>query len=160
MSWRSRPEAWALLAVAALAVPRRGDAQGWREVQLWGAGLASRPAVFVAGAGLAWRDGGRTRIGGAIAAGTTDDRRTAARLEVAWHFLLDPRRQAGLSVYGGGGLALGVIEGDDLTPYLQLVLGIESNPGTPASVFVEGGFGGGVRLATGFRLRKQRRPAR
>ena len=161
MSWRSRPEAWTLaLAVAAAAAPERGAAQGWREVQVWGAALTSEPAVLVGGVGLAWRDRGRSRIGGALAGGVTDDRRAAGRAEVAWHFLLDPARRNGLSVYGGGGLALSALEGDGVTPYVQLVVGVETSAGDRHGLFIEGGFGGGLRLATGVRIRSRRSPAR
>ena len=161
MSWRSRPEAWTLaLAVAVAAAPERGAAQGWRETQVWGAALTSDPGVLVGGVGLAWRDRGRTRLGGALGGGFTDDYRTAGRLEVAWHFLLDPARRTGLSVYGGGGLALGAIEGEGVTPYVQLVVGVETGSSDRNGMFVEGGFGGGLRLAAGFRVRTRRAPAR
>jgi hypothetical protein len=158
MSWRSRPEAWGLALVLALfaAGPRTARAQGWRETQVWAVGLAARPAVAAAGLGLAVRDVGRTRLGFALAAGTAEGGRAAGRAEFAWHFLLDPGRRRGLGLYGGAGAALTVVEGNRVRPFVLGVLGIETAPAAPTGVFVESGFGGGVRRAAGLRWRRHR----
>jgi hypothetical protein len=159
MSCGSRPEVW-IAALIAAALTRPGVAQtparGWHETQLWAVAVTSRPAVASAGLGLAWRDAGRTRIGAALAAGVADGGDPAGRLELSWHFLLDPARRAGLAVYGGGGMALTAVRGDHVRPWLQLVLGAETSPAASHGWFFEAGFGGGVRVATGVRWRKRR----
>jgi hypothetical protein len=159
MSWSSRPRAWGLALVLA-ANPQVLAAQVRHEWQVMGVALASRPAVGVVGIGANWRDRGRTRIGLSVAGGKTDDDRGAARAELVWHFSLDPARRRGWGVYGGGGLAVGVIEQDHVRPWVQAVIGVESRPGGSGGFFVEGGFGGGGRLAAGWRWRKQNAPGR
>ncbi len=158
MTWFSRPRAWTPpLALALALLPGRAAAQGWRETQVWGVALASKPAVFGGGLGFAVRDRGRTRIGGALAAGGTDDGRAAGRIEVAWHFLLDPARRKGLALYGGGGVAISLIEHGHVQPWVLVVLGAETSPAAKRSVFVETGLGGGARLAAGVRFRTAKR---
>jgi hypothetical protein len=160
MSWTSRPRAWTLAALALASAPAAARAQGWHERQLWAAALGSRPAVYGAGFGLAWRDVGRTRVGAALLAGATGEGRGAARLEATWHFQLDPARQHGFAVYGGGGLALAWVDGGTVTPWVQAVLGAETGPAARTGFFVEAGFGGGARLAAGVRWRKHNAPNR
>jgi hypothetical protein len=161
MTWFSRPSrAWATPLLLALALlPGRAAAQGWRETQLWGVALASQPALFAGGLGFAVRDAGRTRIGGALAAGTSEGGRATGRLEVAWHFLLDPARRQGLAIYGGGGAAISVIAHGRVRPWVLLVLGAETSPAAKHGFFVEAGLGGGARVAAGVRWRaaKKRR---
>lgn len=146
-----------MLALAAALVLPRGAAaqQAWREVQLWGVATTSRPAMYGGGLGLAFRDRGRTRIGTAVAAGATEDGDPAGRVEIAWHFLLDPARRSGIGVYGGGGLAMTVSRGRHLKPWIQAAVGIEANPGSVRGVFLEAGFGGGARVAAGLRFRRR-----
>jgi hypothetical protein len=136
------------------------EAQGWRELQAGVVVLGSEPAVVGAGAGLAWRDRGRTRVGVFVAAGAADRGGWTGRGEVAWHFLLDPGRRTGAGVYGGGGLAVTAVEGDEVRPFVQVVLGVESEPASPQGGFVELGIGGGVRVAAGVRWRKRNAPGR
>ena len=150
---------WFLL-LAIGAMPRSLAAQVRHEWQATVIALASRPAVGVVGIGANWRDRGRTRIGVTVAGGATDDDRGAARAELAWHFSLDPARRRGWGVYGGGGLAVGVIERDHVRPWVLAVIGVESRPGGSVGCFVEGGFGGGARVAAGWRWRKQNAPGR
>jgi len=157
MTWTSRPRAWIRLLPLVLALwPGRAAAQGWRETQVWAVAVASQPAVFAGGLGYAVRDRGRSRIGGAIAAGATDNGLTAGRAEVMWHFLLDPGRGKGLSVYGGGGLAASLIEQGHVRPWVQLALGIETGPAAKTGLFIEAGFGGGARAAAGLRFRARK----
>ncbi|HEY2805153.1 MAG TPA: hypothetical protein VGI92_04765 [Gemmatimonadales bacterium] len=134
-----------------LATP--AAAQGWHETQLWAVGLTSKPAVLAGGLGLGWRDAGRTRISVALAGGAADGGRPAGRAELAWHFLLDPGKRKGMSVYGGGGVAVTAIQYAKVRPWLQVLAGIESSPGARSGWFLEGGFGGGLRVATGLRFR-------
>ena len=130
-----------------------------REVQAWGVAVASVPALYAAGVGLAWRDDQRTRIAPALALGALGDGRFGARAELAIHFLLDPYKRSGAAIYGGGGLSAAVA-GGRVTPYALLVLGAENAPGGAGGSFVELGVGGGVRLAIGYRWRKSNAPGR
>ena len=163
MSFGSRRRvllAGAALVAALLSLGTELRAQappGWHETQLWAAGLASRPAVGVAGLGFAWRDAGRTRIGFALGAGAAEGKRAAGRVELAWHFLLDPAQRKKLTVYGGGGIAAGIVRGDRARAWLQLTLGAETAPAGSHGWFVEAGVGGGVRVATGLRWRTRAR---
>ncbi|MDP3773943.1 MAG: hypothetical protein Q8Q85_06710 [Gemmatimonadales bacterium] len=159
MSWRSRPSAWSVLLAVALVSPGRVVAQGWRETQVGVAGFGSRPAVGVAGAGLAWRDQGRTRVGGALMLGSDENGGLVGRAEAAWHFLLDPSRRAGNGVYAGGGVSV-ALSGGRARPYVLLVVGAENAPAGRRGTFIEAGVGGGIRLAAGMRWRKQNAPSR
>ena len=147
-------------AALLIAAVRPAAAQGWHETQLWGVALASRPAVYGGGLGLAWRDAGRSRIGVAVAGGTTARGTAALRAEATWHFLLDPGRTRGLAVYGGGGLALTAVQDSTVRPFLEATLGVETAPAARVSLFLEAGFGGGARGAVGLRWRKQNAPGR
>ncbi len=165
MSCASRPSAWSIAAALAAAplLPGAGgtalaQAGGWRETQLLAAGVASRPAFGGAGLGLARRDAGRTRLGAAALVGALEGGEVAGRVELAWHFLLDPARRRGLGVYGGGGLAVATQPGGRLVARLQLALGAESSPALRRGWFVEAGVGGGARLAAGLRWRSRRGP--
>ncbi len=143
-------------AAVAAAAPCRAQV---RETQLWGLAVASRPALYAAGFGLAWRDNQRTRIAPAVAVGALADGRFGARADLAIHFLLDPYKRGGTAIYGGGGLTA-ALAGGRLTPYALLVLGAERNPGGPGGSFIEIGVGGGIRLAIGYRWRKANAPGR
>ncbi len=147
-------------AVLLIAAAPPAAAQGWHETQLWGVALASRPAVYALGLGRAWRDAARTRVGVALAAGATEQGAAALRAEATWHFLLDPGRARGLSVYGGGGLALTAVQDGAVRPFIEAVLGMETGPASRAGFFLEAGFGGGARFAVGIRWRKQNAPSR
>ena len=155
MRFVSRPEAWAALLLSAL-LARPAHAQGWREVQVFAEGVASHPAVVLAGVGLGRRDAARTRIGATIAAGVGEGRRLAGRGELMWHFLLDPAKRTGAGVYGGGGVAVTAMRGAHVRPFVQVVLGLEGAPAAAHGWFIEGGFGGGARLALGWRARTRR----
>lgn len=160
MNWCSRRSAWGLAALLA-AVPSGLAAQGWREAQVGVVVLGSEPVVVAAGGGLAWRDRGRSRFGVFAGAGAADrSGGVAGRGEVTWHFLLDPGRRRGVGLYGGGGLAVTVLPDGDVRPYVQLVLGVESEPASPQGGYVEVGIGGGARVAAGVRFRKRNAPGR
>jgi hypothetical protein len=160
MSFISRPSAWIAICLSLLPLSRPLLAQGWTESQLWVVAVASDPAAFGGGIGIALRDARRTRLSAALATGATDSGLAAGRLEIAWHFLLDPSRRRGVSVYGGGGLALSALEGDRLRPWLQLQVGAEWHPAGARGLFIEAGAGGGARLAAGLRWRKRNAPVR
>jgi hypothetical protein len=142
------------------AAPSGLAAQGWREWQAGVVVIGSEPAVAALGGGLAWRDRGRSRVGVFAGAGAADHGGWAGRGEVAWHFLLDPGRRQGAGLYGGAGLAVTALPDGDVRPFVQLVLGIESEPASPQGGFVEVGIGGGARVAAGVRWRKRNAPGR
>ncbi len=156
MSWCWRRSAAALLGGALAAAPCRAQV---RETQVWALAVASQPALYAAGFGLAWRDNQRSRIAPALALGVLGDGRFGARADLAIHFLLDPYKRDGTAVYGGGGLTAAVA-GSRVTPYALLVLGAEQNPGGTGGAFIEIGVGGGIRLAVGYRWRKSNAPGR
>ena len=158
MSWCSKGRAAALLsaALAGGTAPCRAQV---REVQVWGLAVASQPALYAAGVGLAWRDNQRSRIAPALALGALGNGRLGARADLAIHFLLDPYRREGTAIYGGGGLTA-VVAGRRVTPFALLVFGAERNPGGAGGSFIEIGVGGGVRLAIGYRWRKSNAPGR
>ena len=157
MSWCWRRSALLLLPALAAAGPSR--AQSVTETQLWGTAVASKPAFYGAGFGISWRDALRNRFAPAVAFGTFGDGRFGARADLAYQFLLDPAKQTGSAVYGGGGISA-VVRRGRVTPYVLLVLGIEHAPGGRGGTFLELGVGGGARLAIGYRWRKQSAPGR
>lgn len=133
-----------------LALPSVLAAQAPREFGVEGLALL-RDSSLVGGAlygGL--RVTHRTRVSLTAALGGGEGG-LGARGELAGHFLLSPELQHGLGLYGGGGLALE--QQDDTRGYLELILGVESNPGSAGGWMLEAGFGGGVRLALGWRAR-------
>ena len=138
---------------------RQARAQGIRELQLQGLAIASRPSFAGGGLGLAWRDAGRTRWQIALSGGARTGAGWGMRGDLAWHFLLDPGKPRGGSVYGGGGISVLTADGR-VTPYLLLVLGAERAPGGRGGLFVEVGVGGGARLSLGYRWRKRSAPGR
>ncbi len=161
MSWRSRASGALVCAASLAALPRAARAQGAHEGEALALAVASRPALYALGVGLAWRDDGRMRLVASLASGAYDDGRYGARADLAVHFLLNPWKEAGAAVYGGGGLSLAVGDKRGRTaPYALLVLGIEGAPGGRGGSFVEVGVGGGVRLAVGYRWRTRNAPGR
>jgi hypothetical protein len=157
MSWCSPGRIVALLGAGlAAASPCRAQL---REVQVWSLAVASQPALYAAGLGLAWRDNQRSRVAPALALGALGNGRFGARADLAVHFLLDPYKREGMALYGGGGITA-ALAGGRVTPYALLVLGAERAPGGKGGAFIEIGVGGGVRLAVGYRWRKSNAPGR
>ena len=118
-------------------------AQQVREIGLQTTMTASDPALVIGGVYAAVRTSLRTRVSVAAGAGLSGGD-AAWRGELLAYFLLNPDRQRGAALYGAGG-------------YLVLTLGLEARPAGRSGWFLEGGVGGGVRLAAGYRWRK--RPA-
>jgi hypothetical protein len=140
-----------LLAVGvALTHPRLGGAQQVREIGIQTIGTFSSPAALVAGGYGALRTTGRTRLSLALGAGVSD-RKVAWRGEILGHFLLSPeeRRKAGFYVAGG----VAGVEGAVGRGYLVLALGVEARPREASGWAAEVGFGGGFRVAMGYRWR-------
>ncbi len=157
MTWSWRRSALALSVLLAAAAPCRAQRQS--ELQVWGLAAASKPAFHGAGLGLGFRDEGRTRFAVAGALGSFQDGSLGGRADATLQFLLNPQKRSGAAIYGGGGLTLAAGRGQ-ATPYLLLVLGAAHAPGGPGGSFVEVGVGGGVRIAVGYRWRKQNAPGR
>jgi hypothetical protein len=157
MSWCSRPSLLLLLPALAAAAP--SPAQSLTEAQVWGTAVASKPAFYGAGFGLAWRDAERDRIAPAVAFGAFGDGALGARADLSYQFLLDPTKRTGSALYGGGGISVAARRGR-VVPYALLVVGIETAPGGAGGSFLEVGVGGGVRVALGYRWRKHNAPGR
>jgi len=105
------------------------------------------------GGGLygAWRGGTRTRISlfaGAGGSGGT----TVGRGEFLAHFLLTPQQRNGVGVYVAGGIGLDVVS-DATASWVVATLGAEGSPAASAGWVLEGGVGGGWRVAAGWRWR-------
>lgn len=156
--WRRRLLAAALGAVASIGAGQ-ARAQAVRESDLHALGVASDPPLLGAGGGYAWRDPRRTRVLATVAVGALGRAGVAGRADLAWHFLLDPRKRQGSAVYGGGGLSVEAGAGH-VKPYVLLVLGAENAPGGAGGSYIEVGVGGGVRAVIGYRWRRQRAPGR
>ncbi|HEY7681270.1 MAG TPA: hypothetical protein VH879_01390 [Gemmatimonadales bacterium] len=108
------------------------------------------PVFAGGGAAAALRTGGRSRVALAMVPGNRDGR-FAFRGELTAHFLLDPGRRHGVSPYAVGGIA-GVIGRSD-NAFVVAGLGLEAAPGGRSGWWIEGGAGGGARLAVGWRWR-------
>ncbi len=104
-----------------------------------------------AGVGASVALGGRLRLGALATLGHAEGG-LATRDELMVTFHLTPYRRRGVAAYAGAGAAvLGASAGG--AEYMVLVLGLEAHPARAAGWFVEGGVGGGVRLAAGYRWR-------
>jgi len=141
---------WGRLALAALAAAGPAAAQQVKELGVQVTGTWSDPALVVAGVSGAIRTSERTRVSAALGGGVSDGD-AAWRGELLGHFLLAPRRRAGLAPYAAAGVS--VVGGPVERGYLVLTLGIESRPGNRSGWFLELGVGGGARIAAGWRRR-------
>jgi hypothetical protein len=126
-------------------------AQRVTELGVEAIGTGANPALVVGGITGALRTSLRTRVAVALGIGGSGGD-VAWRGELLAHFLLAPTRRVGAGIYGAGGIA--VVGGPIDQGYLVLAIGLEGRPGTRAGWFVEGGVGGGVRLALGYRWRR------
>jgi hypothetical protein len=142
---------WGRLAVvASVAAAPPAVAQRVTELGVQATVTLADPALVVAGPAGAVRLSERGRL--ALAAGVgTSDGLFAWRAEALGHFLLAPRRRSGIGAYAGAGVA--AVGGPVDRGYLVLALGLERAPGGRSGWWVEGGVGGGVRLAVGWRRR-------
>jgi hypothetical protein len=136
--------------VASVAAAPSALAQRVSELGVQATVTLADPALMVAGPAAALRLSERGRL--AVAAGIgTSDGSLAWRAEALGHFLLAPRRRSGIAAYAGAGVV--AVGGPVDRGYLVLALGLERAPGARSGWFVEGGVGGGVRLAVGWRRR-------
>jgi hypothetical protein len=148
-SWASAGLALTLLVPAS---PCRAQDRPVREFGVAAVGAAADPALGILGVTASLRPGYRTRIGVLAGGGLRGDA-AAARVELAGHFLLSPR-SSGTGLYAGGGIA-GVFSDGESLGYLVLLIGIEARPGSGNGWFLEGGVGGGARVAVGWRWRSR-----
>ena len=145
----------AALAIALLLLPGEMVAQRARELGINAVFTAQDEALFAGGVYGAIRTTRRTRLALTAAAGSAGGE-FVARGELLGHFLLSPGSRA-IGVYGGGGVAGIVGAGEE--GFLVLLLGIEHAPGGGAGWYLEGGLGGGARIAAGSRWRSFPDPA-
>jgi hypothetical protein len=145
----SRAGIIALLLVSGLGA--RASAQVRREFGVEGVGLFADPGFAGAGLWGAVRPSERLRLGLSVLGGARRD--AAVRGEVVAHFLLDPDRQHGAGLYGGGGIA--AESGPLGQAWMVAVLGLEGSPGGRSGWVLERGVGGGVGGSVGWRGREQ-----
>ena len=147
---------WGKRAALALALlfllTQAAAAQRAREIGVHAVFTGQDAELFAGGVYGAVRTTRRTRLAVTAAAGSAGGE-FVARGEVLGHFLLSPA-SSGPGVYGGGGIA--GIAGAGEEGFLVLLLGIEHAPGGRAGWYLEGGLGGGVRIAAGYRWRSFR----
>jgi hypothetical protein len=94
----------------------------------------------------------RARLSLNVAGGALEGR-AAGRGELLLGFLLTPERRRGPGFYAAGGVAA-LVTSDGRVERLVMTLGVESAPGGATGWYLEGGVGGGVRVAVGVRLRR------
>ena len=146
-TWGSR----IALGLALLALlPVEAAAQRARELGLHAVFTAQDPELAAAGAYGGIRLTRRSRFAATAAAGSASGE-FVFRGELLGHFLLSPASD-GVGFYGGGGIA--GVAGPENVGYLVLLLGLEHAPGKASGWYLEGGLGGGVRIAAGYRWRR------
>ena len=135
-------------------------AQGTFEMQAQGVATVTAREFVGGGLGLAYRTGGRTRVGVLMSLGGSQGSDGgwdfAGRGEALVSYHINPYRRSGFTPYAGGGVSITLNE-EDNTQYLLLVLGVESNPGGRTGFFADVGIAGGLRLSAGFQVRTGRR---
>jgi len=151
---RARPAAagllLAVLTTHPLAAQRRSRVFEWG-VHTTLTVVDSARAGLVAGPRFAVRSVGGTRLALSLGAGVLRGEATG-RGEAAIEYLFAPRAARRLSVYGGGGLAGVVGEGNG--GYLLIYVGVERSPGLPAGWAIEAGLGGGYRIRAAWHWRR------
>lgn len=93
-----------------------------------------------------------TAVGGSWSHGRAG---LSARADLVGRFLLDPDFSMRWAPYAGGGLGLRYDQIGDWRGTIIAVLGLEGPNWSGVVPFVEGGFGGGVRLGVGFRATRR-----
>lgn len=134
----------------ALACTTPGAAQEAWEIGVLAMATSSDPVLAIAGAYGGFRTSGRTRLSASIGAGISDGD-LAWRGELLGHFLLSPEERRKSGFYFAGGVA--AVEGPVSRGFLVLTVGLEERPRAPSGWALEAGFGGGLRIALGYRWR-------
>ena len=151
-----RAAAGALLVLLHAPVMQAQSPTGM-EAGLIGSLAAADPAFIGGGASVALRPGHRLRLVATAMLGGQGSR-TTGRGEISLNYLLEPARPHGIGVYGFAGIA--GTTGTAGNGYLLLGVGAETAPGSAHGWLLEGGVGGGVRIAAGYRWRWLQRPVR
>lgn len=141
-TWGSAALAGALLAIPSVAVAQRAHELGLQVIA-----TTDDPVAVVAGPSAGIRVERRVRLVGTAGLGLQGGE-LAWRLEGVAHFHLRPDSHT-VGVYGGGGLALA--GGRRTQGYMVVLLGVETSPGGTGGWTAEVGFGGGFRMAVGYR---------
>jgi hypothetical protein len=134
------------------AAQGRGPARAVPELRL--DGTFGTPSILQFAAGLQFPAGTYLRVallGGLGRAWADGERRSSSRLEGQARFHLDPLREAGIGLYGLGGLA---VINDDLDGWdARLVVGAGAElPSTGRATWaVEAALAGGLRLSVALR---------
>ena len=140
------------LPLLLLLSPQSAQAQRIREFQFQGVATFAAARFVGGGIGLGIRPPGR--LGFLLSASGGDlEGVVAGRAEALTVFRLSPYATKGVIPYSAAGLAVLArkARGDG---YLTMVLGLESRPGAKSGWFLEAGFGGGVRVSAGVRIRR------
>jgi len=134
-----------VVAVRPAAAQRGWDAQG-HVVAL------GRDSTLVAGGvGAGLRLGRGLRVGATLSAGALTSGGAAGRGEALLAYHVSPPRQGGVGVYAAAGVA-GEVHGGETRGLIVALIGVEARPWNGGGWFGEGGVGGGVRVAAGYRL--------
>lgn len=138
---------------AAISATGAVRAQTVREYQVQGVAVATGAQFYGAGVGFALRPRGRSRIALSLSGGTTGDV-AAGRAEVLFSYHVNPYARRGVTPYVFGGGAV-LATSANHREYLVLGAGVETTPGRRWGLFLEGGVGGGLRIAGGIRIRRR-----
>jgi len=156
-----RSVAWLVMSCCLGAVaPHRAAAQLESRIQT-GARLdvlASTITAVQAGVELSTAASSNIRVALTMAGGESWSRgRTgvSARADLVGRFLLDPGFSMRWAPYAGGGLGIRYDRIGNWRGTVIAVLGVEGPNWNGVVPFVEGGFGGGVRLGVGFRATRR-----
>ncbi|MFQ5703424.1 MAG: hypothetical protein ACE5HT_05305 [Gemmatimonadales bacterium] len=143
-----------MVAIALVSWSRSAAIAQSLEWQAQGIATTGASEFIGAGGGLAVRTGGRTRFGVAVSPGELEGG-VAVRSEVTAAYNLGVGRLSNPWPYVGGGVAV-ELSGSRTRAYVVLFLGVERGGEGSMAWFLEGGLGGGFRLAAGVRLRRSR----
>lgn len=124
------------------------------ELSFGAAAAFARETFAGAELGIAHRPSNDSRIALAVAGGVmSPDEEAALRAQLTLQLLLNSSARSGAGLYAGVGAAYLGERGAPGRGFVALVIGAEQAPGRRRGWFVETGFGGGVRVALGWRAR-------
>ena len=125
------------------------------ELSLGAAAAFAHETFAGAELGVAHRPSNDSRIALALAGGASSpDQAAAIRAQLTLQLLLNSIARSGAGFYAGVGAAYLGERGAPGRGFVALVVGVEQAPGTRRGWFIESGFGGGVRVAVGWRARR------
>jgi hypothetical protein len=142
----------AVLCWAALGSPLAGQALTGTELGVGAITTWARRDFYGSGLEVGFRPGGEGRVTFSGAGGTVDGH-PGIRLETTAQFLVAPGARAGISPYGGVGVAYVGSRFYHGAGALVLLVGAESAAGRRRGWFGELGLGNGVRARVGYRWR-------